>query len=434
MAHPPEESLLANVPADLRGRPEARRAAELVVALQGEAAVADPFEAFEALDGLPAEVVRAVLSSWTGAAPDPESLDEATRRAHGFSPAPLHLRVKRAMRPVSAGALAAVGPLAAEQVRVAGLAWDGRDLPAAARFASASSGGDEGAFARSLEIRWLSEAGSGTRTADVLTYAGDSGTVFLAGTAIVAGAIAYGVVEARDARLRTAIQAALALPASVLVEEITAPPPPPPPSARAVAAAEAAVSVAGDEEDLLTREARLSRELKGARTANEPRPVRKELAAKLDALSAEVDALAAKISSTDVSASDDGEDEHEAPTVRRAKKVAAAPKKAAASDEAPAKKTAAKKAPAKKSAAKKKAAAPAKKTAAKKAAAPAKKTAAKKAAAPAKKTAAKKAAAPAKKTAAKKTAAPAKKAAARKAAAPAKKTAAPAKQAAAKKK
>jgi hypothetical protein len=390
MAHPPEESLLANVPADLRGRPEARRAAELVVALQGEAAVGDPFEAFEALDGLPAEVVRAVLSSWTGAAPDPEALDEATRRAHGFPPAPLHLRVKRAMRPISAGALAAVGPLAAEQVRVAGLAWDGRDLPAPARFASASSGGDEGAFARSLEIRWLVEAGSGARIADVLTYADDSGTVFLAGTAIVAGAIAYGVVEAREARLRTAIQAALALPASVLVEEVAPPPPPPPPSARSLAAAAAAVSVAADEEDVLARETRLSRELKGARTANEPRPVRKELAAKLDALSAEVDALAAKISSTDVSASDDGEDEDEAPTVRRGKKVAAAAKKSAA------KKTAAKKT-----------AAPAKKTAAKKTAAPAKKTAAKKAAAPAKKTAAKKA--PAKKVAAKKAAGKAKK-------------------------
>ena len=448
MAHPPEESLLANVSPELRQRPEARRAAELVVALQGEAAVGDPFETFEALDALPADVVRAVLSSWTGAAPDPEALDEATRRAHGFPLPPLRLRVLRAMRPVSAAALPAIAPIAAEQVRVAGRAWDGRDLVAAERLA----GKGQDAFADTLEVRWLVDAAGGARVADVVSYGGDSGTVFLANTAIVAGAIAYGVVEARDARLRSAIQAALAL--SATVEEVEPPPPPPAPEPEAEDMAASLAEYARvpsaepeTEEDDLAREARLGRELRGARRDEPARPVRKELAAKIDALTAEVDALAARISSTDVTeAARGGKTAKKAGAKKATAKAAAAekpaaPKKAAAkkasakkaSAKAAAKTTTAKKASAKKATAKaaaEKAAAPkatakkatakaaktttAKKASAKKATAKAaaKKTTAKKAAvekAPAKKATAKKAAAKktttAKKVAAKKTAA-----------------------------
>ncbi len=426
MSLPPEESLLANVPAELRTRPEAQRAAQLVVALQGAAAAGDPFETFAELDALPADVVRAVLSSWTGAPPDPEALDEATRRAHGFPPPPMHVKVQRAMKAKAARSFEAMGAIVPEQVRLAGLAWDGQDLTARARF----DGAGDPAFLKSLEVRWFVDGERGTRVADVLTYGGDAGTVFLANTATVAGALAYGTVEARDARLRTALQAALALAMApgATVEEIEPLPMPKvevmPVSVGGVDWAEAPRAVA-------------ARGVGAARGGREERPaVRKELVEELDALSAEVDALAAKISSTELEA-DDADVDSQAPTPRGAPSRGAAPKQAAAktktapaAEDAPAAKP-------KKAAAKKKAAAAPKKAAAKKAAAApkkaaAKKTTAKKASAASKKAAVKKTSAAPKKTAAKKTAAASKKVAVKKATAK-KAAAAPKKKAAAKK-
>lgn len=331
---------------------EAQRAAAIVAALGKNAGSEDVFAAFEELDALPAEVVASVLTPWTGPAPDPQQLDAATRRAHGFPPLPLEVHTIRILKPKRADELGRVGQ---EQVRVAGTTWDGLDLDASARLAT---DGSESSFAGTLEHRVVSDE-DGQPLFDVLLYAGDSGAIFRAGTTEVVGAIAYGTVELKDRRARVALQESLATTEPEVVTPKAKPVPevvaaPKPVAAKPVAAKPVAPVEALDEEE---EEAPISSEA----------PTKRVLATK----------PAAK---TKVAAK---------------KTTAAASKKTAKAEAAPAKKTAAKK----KTAAAKKAA-PAKKTAAKKTAVP-KKVAAKKTTA---KTAAKKTAAT--KPAAKKTAAP----------------------------
>ncbi len=159
------------------------------------------FAAFEELDALPRDVVRAVLAVSTGPIPDPELLDDAIRRAHGFPPRALRLQTIAIVKDAD---IFDIGPVAEEQVRIAGKAWDGRDLPAEERLDEEV----EGSFAGTLEHHTLAEAGK--PLFDVLRYAGDAGSIFRAGTAELVGAIAYDTVEMKDRRARVAIQDALA--------------------------------------------------------------------------------------------------------------------------------------------------------------------------------------------------------------------------------
>lgn len=165
------------------------------------------FAAFEELDQMPTEVVRAALEDATGPAPDPELLDDAIRRAHGFPARPLRLRRIRVTKDADVFDL---GPVAEQQLRLAGKAWDGRDLEPEERL----DGELEDSFAGTLEHHVLADADQpgAPPLFDVLRYAGDAGTIFRAGTAEIVGAIAYGIVEVQDRRLRVAIQEALARP------------------------------------------------------------------------------------------------------------------------------------------------------------------------------------------------------------------------------
>jgi hypothetical protein len=185
-----------------KASPEAQRAASIVEALGKSAGGEDVFAAFEQLDALPPEVVRSALTPWTGPAPDPQRLDARTRTAHGFPLAPLEVRTVRIVTPRRLGDLDRV---AQEQVRAAGLTWDGQDLHAAARLAE---DGSESSFAGTLEHRVVSDV-AGKPLFDVVRYRGDSGAIFRAGTTEQIGAIAYGTVETRDRRVRVALQGAL---------------------------------------------------------------------------------------------------------------------------------------------------------------------------------------------------------------------------------
>ncbi|HVH46648.1 MAG TPA: hypothetical protein VM925_30110 [Labilithrix sp.] len=184
----------------------AERAAAIVESLpklSGE----EVFAAFEELDQLPSEVVRDALATSTGPAPDPEQLDDATRRAHGFPPRPLRLRT---LAVVNDADIFDLGSVAEEQLRLAGKAWDGADLSAEERL----DGESEGSFAGTLAHRVLADADAAgvVPLFDVLLYAEDAGSIFRAGTTDLVGAIAYGIVEMKDKRARVAIQEALAIP------------------------------------------------------------------------------------------------------------------------------------------------------------------------------------------------------------------------------
>ena len=165
------------------------------------------FAAFEELDQLPSDVVRAALEGATGPAPDPELLDDAIRRAHGFPARALRLRKVAVTKDAD---IFDLGPVAEQQLRLAGKAWDGRDLEPEQRL----DGEIEDSFAGTLELHVLADARSPDAPPlfDVLLYAGDAGTIFRAGTTEIVGAIAYGIVEMKDRRSRVAIQQALAQP------------------------------------------------------------------------------------------------------------------------------------------------------------------------------------------------------------------------------
>jgi hypothetical protein len=177
------------------------------------------FAAFEELDSLPADVVRAVLAESTGPAPDPELLDDALRKAHGFPPRPLGLKTIAIVKDAD---IFDLGDFAEEQIRIAGKSWDGRDLAAEERL----DGEVEGSWAGTLEHRVLADAASNAPLFDVLLYGGDAGSIFRASTTELVGAIAGTTVEMKDRRARVAIQAAFAEPLVVLEPVVEAAPEP----------------------------------------------------------------------------------------------------------------------------------------------------------------------------------------------------------------
>jgi hypothetical protein len=182
------------------------RARAIVDALsKGQSSTAEVFAAFEELDALDPAAVRDALRPWTGPAPDPAQLDDAVRRAHGLPPPPLALRRAALVRDAD---VLDLGPVAEEQLRIAGKTWDGVDLPPEDRL----DGEREDSFAGTLEHHALVEAETEQPMFDVLLYAGDAGVVFRAGTTELVGTIAYGRVEMRDRRVRVAIEEALARP------------------------------------------------------------------------------------------------------------------------------------------------------------------------------------------------------------------------------
>jgi len=184
--------------------PAARRAHEIVASLRaGEPA--DVFDAFWQLDELPADDVRGALAAWTGPLPDLDRLDAATRLAHGLPMPALRLRTLSSTRDAD---VLDLGPLAEEQLRLAGMSWDGAPLAAEERL----DGELEGSFAGTLERRVLADADAPGEAPlfDVLTFAEDAGVVFAGGTTKIVAFIAYGRVEVRDRRMRNALEEAIA--------------------------------------------------------------------------------------------------------------------------------------------------------------------------------------------------------------------------------
>jgi hypothetical protein len=91
------------------------------------------------------------------------------------------------------------------QLRLAGKTWDGHDLPARARLANDDS---ETSLADLLEYRVIG-ASPTDPLYDALTYAGDSGMVFQAGTTKVVAEVVQNAVECSDERLAEALTTAL---------------------------------------------------------------------------------------------------------------------------------------------------------------------------------------------------------------------------------
>ena len=372
----------------------AERATEIVQKLRTELTSEQVFEAFEALDALPASEVKAALVPITGPAPDPEALDESVRVVHGFPLAPVALHCTVRLLPVRAEHLALVGR---EQIVKAGKQWDGVALDAAGRMS-------DPIFADGLETRSFADA-KGRGVFDVVLHGGDTGTIFAAGTSNVVGAIAYGSIELRDRARRLGLEKALAESASMTPAPLAVVPNETPSSAaptlRWLPESEEWAAPPDDAQTVV---------IPGKYDTNT-----RVLASQADTQVMPVIAPAParapkKIAAVKKAPQLELELEVEETPAPKAKKAAVSKKKTAAVEEAPAKKTAAKKATTKKAAAdepvKKKASAVAKKTAT------AKKTAAKKTAA--KKTATAKKPAAKKTTTAKKTATAKKPAAAKK--------------------
>lgn len=192
----------------------ARRAHAIVASLQsGDPGSEEVFDAFWELDALPIDEVRDALAAWVGPLPDMDRLDSATRVAHGLPPRPLRLRTLSVARDAD---ILDLGPVAEEQLRLAGKSWDGVDLAPEERL----DGELEGSFAGTFERRVLADADApgDVPLYEVLLFGADSGgIVFAAGKTTPVAFIADGKVETRERRTRVALEEALA--ASKLAQE-----------------------------------------------------------------------------------------------------------------------------------------------------------------------------------------------------------------------
>jgi hypothetical protein len=168
------------------------------------------FDAFWNLDRLPIDEVRDALAPWVGPDPDRHRLDAATCLARGIPAPPLRLRTLSATKDAD---VLDLGPIAEEQLRLAGMKWDGVDRAPEERL----DGELEGSFAGTLEHRVLgdSDAPEEPPLFDVLLFAEDAGVVFAAGTTRIVALIAYRKVEMRDRRARLALEQAIAAPTDV---------------------------------------------------------------------------------------------------------------------------------------------------------------------------------------------------------------------------
>jgi len=184
---------------------DSSRAREIVASLRA-GDFTDVFDAFWELDALPIDEVRDALATWTGPLPDL------------IRPLRIH-----AVSIAKDADILDLGPVAEEQLRLAGKSWDGADLAPEDRL----DGELEGSFAGTLERRVLADADAPGDLAlfDVLLFAEDSGVVFAAGTANVVALIAYRKVEMRDRVTRVALEEAIAPPSAVSSVEASPPPP-----------------------------------------------------------------------------------------------------------------------------------------------------------------------------------------------------------------
>jgi hypothetical protein len=198
----------------------AARAEAIVASLRvGEPTSAEVFEAFAEFDSLPLDVVRHALASWMGPLTDVERMDNATRVAHGLPLHPLRLQTLEVAKDAD---VLDQGPIAEEQLRLAGKTWDGKDLAPEDRLDDEI----EGSFAGTLERHVLADVDApGKPLFDVLLFADHAGVVFDAGTTTQVAFIAYGTVEMRDRRTAVGIEQAIAAPVAatpVAVEQETA--------------------------------------------------------------------------------------------------------------------------------------------------------------------------------------------------------------------
>jgi hypothetical protein len=176
---------------------DGHRATSILASLQaGDPTSAAVYDAFWELDAMPAEEVRAAL---------------------GVALPEYRLRTVSIAKDAD---VLDLGPVAEEQLRLAGKSWDGVDLAPEERL----DGELEGSFAGTLERRVLADtdAPGDSPLFDVLSFAGDSGVVFEAGTTNVVALIAYHKVEMRDRRTREAIESALAAPETPVKAKKTA--------------------------------------------------------------------------------------------------------------------------------------------------------------------------------------------------------------------
>jgi hypothetical protein len=120
-------------------------------------------------------------------------------------------------RPKRASELSA---LSKDQLRIGGKAWDGKNVSADMRLSD--DDGSETSLAGTVEIRAIAD-GKGTIRYDALTYAGDSGIVFAAGTTKKIAQIVQGSLEHDDEALRDALADAIVMkPARGSVKKKTA--------------------------------------------------------------------------------------------------------------------------------------------------------------------------------------------------------------------
>jgi hypothetical protein len=127
---------------------------------------------------------------------------QALSEALANDPVPTSLTLAKVFEPRTLGELDDVQK---EQLRLAGLSYDGRDLPADARLADDES---ETTFLGFLEFRTITDD-EGRPRYDALLYKIDRGIVFEAGTTNAIGAVVECVVDVPDRALRKALEIVL---------------------------------------------------------------------------------------------------------------------------------------------------------------------------------------------------------------------------------
>lgn len=129
-------------------------------------------------------------------------------------PEPIDLVCTEYFKPRSTGELTEIQR---EQLRLAGKAWDGMDLPPEERLAE---DGGESSFTGLIQFRTLADP-KGNPRYDALLYMGDSGTIYETGTTERVGQVIQGSLHVPDRLLKEALQLVLYAPAPMSERKAT---------------------------------------------------------------------------------------------------------------------------------------------------------------------------------------------------------------------
>jgi hypothetical protein len=201
----------------VRALPEARRGRALLAALEHQLPTTAVDRGLALVDEFPSALLTEAILQYADHSDLPKRLVVEKLRvvakkhpivaeALAGEPEPVDLRCTEFFKPARIDDLTEVQR---EQLRLAGKAWDGKDLAAEDRLAE---DGGESSFTGLVQFRTLADM-EGKPLFDALLYMGDSGSIYKTGTTERIGSVREGTLDIPDRALKEALQLVLYAPA-----------------------------------------------------------------------------------------------------------------------------------------------------------------------------------------------------------------------------